>query len=971
MRSLDSSPSSSPIRKRQRLSSPTYDEQVADLRQEDLEAFDALEAQLSQCSQSPKKNYQNEWPNSLAQRVQDALNHNSSQNNILGSDGKMKNLPSTSGATLRPTDDPDNPFTTGIATAKINSTNFSTPFDVSFTSASNIPKVTQILHDYEPSPSPEESPKSQSFDSWFEPASVIPPVAFLPASSSIKEPAALTSGFMKASNKGWIAPSSAALAKAQAKMKDIWDPANPEPVDTSSSHTSASNVDDSENAFMMASNLPSSPRRLALRAVENSLNSPSTPSPLGFSRPSATTKHMFSSPVVGQVAKSTKPKPFKPPLLTQKPTDNRGTSSPLNPASQLSSLPAFTTAGSRHPLASAPITLAATKSDVIARPTGPTPFTTPARIVQRGGVGLKKDRPSPFVTPFKPGMKPGQTGHSQLEQTVKDIATPARLKKAKEKPSSNGKAKEISSIGMFDLTIPPNRTSLASFGLQPQQYNTNEIESMGIDVAGLSQVTPVAAVYYSFHTATATPLFPTPSSNTTVLLGPAAALKQLLDCGCSLATKPWVDNHWCLILWKLAGMVALDPERESDPTQKRWCWSAVMRQLFYRYERELQGGIRPPLRVIATQDAPASYPIVLCISGITWSEAGLTDDGMPITPYPELEVTDGWYRLRAQVDAPLARAIRRGVIRIGRKIGVAGAKLSSERKDPSEVLEAYNSTKLVIFGNSSHMAPWHAKLGFQKGPCISTLHSLTADGGVVSAMDLVVIKAHPIAFFEFMEDKDGKRHREGPLNESEESLINEQWKRRREVEEAKLRLELDKKLHRYEGYIDRLQRRAGAQFRPGEDDFPPDHIESLYDELEDPADAGRVLANLTPAEAGWLARYMFDSIEKERARAGDEIESELKNLCPPREVRCFRVLIVQDSRTLRRPAHRKAQLTVWDVLQLTPSEGHAAGTFETGQRYLVTNLMPTQPSAWMGCEPGSEVYLSTRRDSRWTTIKSK
>lgn len=27
-----------------------------------------------------------------------------------------------------------------------------------------------------------------------------------------------------------------------------------------------------------------------------------------------------------------------------------------------------------------------------------------------------------------------------------------------------------------------------------------------------------------------------------------------------------------------------------------------------------------------------------------------------------------------------------------------------------------------------------------------------------------------------MEDKDGKRHREGPLNESEESLINEQWK---------------------------------------------------------------------------------------------------------------------------------------------------------------------------------------------------
>lgn len=66
--------------------------------------------------------------------------------------------------------------------------------------------------------------------------------------------------------------------------------------------------------------------------------------------------------------------------------------------------------------------------------------------------------------------------------------------------------------------------------------------------------------------------------------------------------------------------------------------------------------------------------------------------------------------------------------------------LSSERKEPSEVLDAYNSTKLVIFGNSSHMAPWYTKMGFQRGPCISTLHSLTPDGGVVTAMDFVVIK---------------------------------------------------------------------------------------------------------------------------------------------------------------------------------------------------------------------------------------
>lgn len=66
--------------------------------------------------------------------------------------------------------------------------------------------------------------------------------------------------------------------------------------------------------------------------------------------------------------------------------------------------------------------------------------------------------------------------------------------------------------------------------------------------------------------------------------------------------------------------------------------------------------------------------------------------------------------------------------------------LSSEKKEPSEVLEAYNSTTLLISGNSSHLLPWHTKLGLRPGPCISTLHSLTADGGVVAALDFVVIK---------------------------------------------------------------------------------------------------------------------------------------------------------------------------------------------------------------------------------------
>ncbi len=67
--------------------------------------------------------------------------------------------------------------------------------------------------------------------------------------------------------------------------------------------------------------------------------------------------------------------------------------------------------------------------------------------------------------------------------------------------------------------------------------------------------------------------------------------------------------------------------------------------------------------------------MVLCVSNIMWSPAAVDKNGVPFDPHPELEVTDGWYRLRAQVDLPLARAVRRGFIKVGTKLAVSGTKV--------------------------------------------------------------------------------------------------------------------------------------------------------------------------------------------------------------------------------------------------------------------------------------------------------
>lgn len=143
-------------------------------------------------------------------------------------------------------------------------------------------------------------------------------------------------------------------------------------------------------------------------------------------------------------------------------------------------------------------------------------------------------------------------------------------------------------------------------------------------------------------------------------------------------------------------MVCLEPKREQNSGTKRWCWEEVMRQLRYRsvllsplgssigskilccfrYERELNKGTRPPLRLIAAHDAPVGLPMVLCISRIEWPEGSLDSEGEPfISAQPLVEVTDGWYRVRAEVDAAMAFAVRKGALRCGMKVGVVGARV--------------------------------------------------------------------------------------------------------------------------------------------------------------------------------------------------------------------------------------------------------------------------------------------------------
>lgn len=82
--------------------------------------------------------------------------------------------------------------------------------------------------------------------------------------------------------------------------------------------------------------------------------------------------------------------------------------------------------------------------------------------------------------------------------------------------------------------------------------------------------------------------------------------------------------------------------------------------------------------------------------------------------------------------------------------------LNNQRREPIDILEVHESNSLQLFGNSTHLAPWHAKLGYQPHPFVSTLNKLTPDGGTVVLMNIIIEKvglqsATPLIFLVTLE----------------------------------------------------------------------------------------------------------------------------------------------------------------------------------------------------------------------------
>ena len=215
----------------------------------------------------------------------------------------------------------------------------------------------------------------------------------------------------------------------------------------------------------------------------------------------------------------------------------------------------------------------------------------------------------------------------------------------------------------------------------------------------------------------------------------------------------WARNHYRWIVWKLASYERRFPIKFKGifhPEQILW-------QLRYRYDMEIEGGIRTCLRKIYEKDDVAGKAMILCVANI----AQLDHEKV------FMELTDGWYSIGCicQDEGGFQKAIKNYLIVCGTKLVTFGAELINHDQacapleapqliDQDIVKEVLSGKKkiplLKLSFNSTRRARWDARLGYvPKLTMPTSLDKLVSNGGLASELTLYVARKYPLGNFFF------------------------------------------------------------------------------------------------------------------------------------------------------------------------------------------------------------------------------
>ncbi|KAI9190226.1 hypothetical protein H9P43_001659 [Blastocladiella emersonii ATCC 22665] len=349
-----------------------------------------------------------------------------------------------------------------------------------------------------------------------------------------------------------------------------------------------------------------------------------------------------------------------------------------------------------------------------------------------------------FKTPLRApsAAKDGQTATAQLRTPATTPAAGRRRSNVRASTPAATPTRTAGVASVFDLPPVPSldRVSLRSLGAPAV--------GRGSVPQWIARITSETAAWFRFPGA--------------AQWGPSDVHAALLAAGAvpKLVSEDWTRNHYRWIVWKLACQHRAYAANPAAAAQlPPFTTDTVVRQLLYRYEREVVRAERPVLRRIVERDETAHRPMVLCVARIVAVED--PESGKAIDA---LELTDGWYSITAKLDAALLRAVDNGRIVVGGKLLVGGASLvaSGDGVPVLDTVPTWSATgseltppdhaavSLKLCGNSTKPARWDAKLGHVAGPPTVpvALRALAADGGPFSEIAVQILRVYPTMYME-------------------------------------------------------------------------------------------------------------------------------------------------------------------------------------------------------------------------------
>ncbi|NXX78545.1 BRCA2 protein, partial [Urocolius indicus] len=424
-----------------------------------------------------------------------------------------------------------------------------------------------------------------------------------------------------------------------------------------------------------------------------------------------------------------------------------------------------------------------------------------------------------------------------------------------------------------------------------------------------------------------------------------------------LISEAWVYNHYRWIVWKLAAMEVSFPREFANRCLTP---ETVLLQLKYRYDLEVDKSKRSAIKKITERDDAAGKTLVLCVSKVISLNTVVSPSSSNKNVESKkaaaiIEVTDGWYGIRALLDPPLKAFLHRRRLTVGQKIIVHGAELVGSQNGCTP-LEAPDSLMLKVSANSTRRARWHTRLGFHRDPrpFPLPLASLHRDGGAVGCVDVLVQRTYPL---QWMEKTPAGSYvfRNSRAEEREAAKHAEDQQKKLEALFAKIQAEYEK--HEAERTPRRTPRSCivtRQQIHNLQDGA------ELYEAIESATDPGYMEGYLSEDQLKALNAHRQLLNDKKQTQIQEEFKKAVEsseqegNGCSKRDVSTVWKLCVVDYRMQEKPKGY-----IWRPLL------EVCSLLREGSRYRIYQLLTSQSK---GRSDSANIQLTATKKTRYLQL---